>query len=205
MDKSALRREMDLLPWGNDSHALPGAKLWGSLEISTWAGFGGQDDNPWSWPQSWQDKAGHTAPAAVHATFLKEASRLTRRPGARSRLSCGRQSSSWTTIWGPRTAPRCLLKWLLACWPQPASEVYLWFPLPGTFGLSYLGLQATIFTRFLLGSFVKTKQTQKKTARLQLFLQIHHDPDCSKQLAGKQGGAYSQGRLFFVQMLANIV
>lgn len=126
-------------------------------------------------------------------------------PGARSRLSCGRQRSSWTTIWGPRTAPRCLLKWLLACWPQPAFEVYLWFPLPGTFGLSYLGLQATIFTRFLLGSFVKTKQTQKKTARLQLFLQIHHDPDCSKQLAGKQGGAYSQGRLFFVQMLANIV
>lgn len=70
---------------------------------------------------------------------------------------------------------------------------------------SYLGLQATIFTRFLLGSFVKTKQTQKKTASLQLFLQIHHDPDCSKQLTGKQGDAYSQGGLSFVQMLANIV
>lgn len=67
------------------------------------------------------------------------------------------------------------------------------------------GLQANIFTTVPLGVLLENKTDIEKIARVQLFLEIHHDPDCSKDLNGKQGNAYSQGRLSFVQMLANIV
>lgn len=49
MDKSALRREVDLLPWWN-SLTDGGTTATLCLEISTWAVFGEQDDSLRSWP-----------------------------------------------------------------------------------------------------------------------------------------------------------
>lgn len=49
-----------------------------------------------------------------------------------------------------------------------------------------------IFTWFHVGSFLKTDR--EETPSVQFFLEIHHDLDCSKELAGKQGNAYAQGR-----------
>lgn len=37
---------------------------------------------------------------------------------------------------------------------------------------------------------------ENKTDIEKLFLEIHHDTDCSKELDGKQGDAYSQGRYY---------
>lgn len=142
-----------------DSHALPEARLWGSLEISTWAGFGEQDDSPWSWPQIDKTKPGTLPQLQFVWHSWKQRRGLPDGPGANSHLSCARQRSSWTTTWGPRMLSEVASGMLKSTCDSHCQSLL---------ASSYLGLQATIFTRFLLGTFVKTKQTQKKTARLQL-------------------------------------
>lgn len=140
--------------WGHVSRSLLEAKLWGPSGDFYLGGV---------WRAGWQPTVLATVLTRQSCSSCDIPERSIEpyqmAPGASPQLRSGRQRRSCATTWAPRTTPRHSLPRLPASWSQLAAEVHWWFPLPVTFGLMLLGAsKLTSLQRFLLGSFLKTKQ-----------------------------------------------